>query len=101
MYIFRTTNVEIENHKAGIKFKISTNETIWIFKLSDEEQYATWEKAPAWTCIWKIILQSNFMQYFYVEIYYERNTTERLYKKTFKQGVIEQISGSNPFKNKL
>jgi hypothetical protein len=37
MYIFRTTNVEIENHKAGIKFKISTNETIWIFKLSDEE----------------------------------------------------------------
>jgi hypothetical protein len=41
------------------------------------------------------------MQYFYVEIYYERNTTERLYKKTFKQGVIEQISGSNPFKNKL
>jgi hypothetical protein len=31
MYIFSTTNVEIENHKVWDKtFKIRINETIWI-----------------------------------------------------------------------
>jgi hypothetical protein len=37
------------------------------------------------------------MRKFYVEIYYERNTTERLYKKSHQtRRAVEQISGPNP-----
>lgn len=60
-------------------------------KLSDEEQYkATWN-----TGVYvDLYLVDNFaislyvINDFYVEIYYERNTNERLYKKTFKQGEL-------------
>lgn len=60
-------------------------------KLSDEQQYkATWN-----TGVYvDLYLVDNFaislyvINDFYVEIYYERNTNERLYKKTFKQGEL-------------
>jgi hypothetical protein len=63
MYILGLPMLKLKPQGWDKTFKINTNETIWILKLSDEEQYdATWEKAPAWPCIWRIILQSNFMQ---------------------------------------
>ncbi|SHM22801.1 hypothetical protein [Flavobacterium xinjiangense] len=60
-------------------------------KLSDEEQFkVTWNKGVYVDLYLKdniaIILYT--VNDFYVEIYYERNTTERLYKKTFKQGEL-------------
>jgi hypothetical protein len=45
MYIFSTTNVEIENHNWDKTLKIVQMKLFEFLKLSDEEQYdATWEK---------------------------------------------------------
>ena len=92
MYIFRTTNVGIEDHKAGIKLlKLVQMKLFEFLKLSDEEQYdATWEKGARVDLYLKdnIAIELYAINTFYVEIYYERNTTERLYKKTFKQGEL-------------
>ncbi|MFB0910158.1 MAG: hypothetical protein QMA99_04285, partial [Flavobacterium sp.] len=60
-------------------------------KLSDVEQYdATWEKGARVDLYLKdnIAIELYAINTFYVEIYYERNTTELLYKKTFKQGEL-------------
>jgi hypothetical protein len=60
-------------------------------KLSDEEQYdATWEKGARVDLYFKdnIAIELYAINTFYVEIYYERNTTELIYKKTFKQGEL-------------
>lgn len=60
-------------------------------KLSDEEQYiATWKKGANVDLYLKdnIAIELYAVNNFYVEIYYERYTTERLYKKTFKQGEL-------------
>jgi hypothetical protein len=60
-------------------------------KLSDEEQYdVTWNKATYVDLYLKdnIAIELYAINTFYVEIYYERNTTERLYKKMFKQGEL-------------
>jgi hypothetical protein len=60
-------------------------------KLSDEDQYiATWKKGAYVDLYLKdnIAITLYAINNFYVEIYYERYTTERLYKKTFKQGEL-------------
>lgn len=60
-------------------------------QLSDEEQYlATWKKGANVDLYLKgnIAIELYAVNNFYVEIYYERYTTERLYKKTFKQGEL-------------
>jgi hypothetical protein len=60
-------------------------------KLSDEEQYdVTWNKATYVDLYLKdnIVIELYAINTFYVDIYYERNTTERLYKKMFKQGEL-------------
>jgi hypothetical protein len=47
MYILVLPMLKLKPQGWDKTFKIGTNETIWILKLSDEEQYdATWEKAP-------------------------------------------------------
>jgi hypothetical protein len=60
-------------------------------KLSEEEQYiATWKKGAYVDLYLKdnIAIELYAINTFYVEIYYERNTTELLYKKMFKQGDL-------------
>jgi hypothetical protein len=51
MYIFRTTNVEIENHNWDKTLKLVQMKLFEFLKLSDEEQYDDLGKRPAWTCI--------------------------------------------------
>lgn len=60
-------------------------------KLSDEEQYiATWTRGVFVDLYLKdnLAIELYAINNYYVEIYYERYTTERLYKKTFKQGEL-------------
>ena len=60
-------------------------------KLSEEEQYnATWRKGAYVDLYLKdnIAIELYAINTFYVEIYYDRSTTQRLYKKTFKQGEL-------------